>query len=243
MNFIHGCYSDIGNTRPNNEDSILSYAFEKDGLSVCVGIICDGIGGLANGEFASRKMTAYFMNWIVSLSTTDLSQRDFQSITMEFKEQLHTINGIICKEAALNSIQTGTTVSGVIIVNDDFMTVNVGDSRVYKVVKKSVTQLTSDDVQMQNRNGIERSVLSQCIGYDGNIFISTVIGKVEHNDAFIFCSDGFYKLMKDKEIAKTLFWLNKKKNVSLVCSSLIEKIKSRGERDNISLGIIKCINK
>ena len=219
----------------------MSYAFTKDGLAVCIGLICDGVGGLANGEFASKKMSAYFMDWIVNLSTMDLSTRDFQSITMEFKEQLHTVNNIICKESTLNSIQTGSTISGVIIVNDNYMTVNVGDSRVYLFSKNNVTQLTSDDVKIQSKNGKERNVLSQCIGYNDNIFINTTVGIISHNDAFVFCSDGFYKLMKSKEIKSTLFWLNKNKNASIVCSSLIKKIKKRGERDNISLGIIKCI--
>lgn len=209
---------------------------------MCIGVVCDGIGGMKSGEYASTKMVEQFQQWWDSLKSSDLSEYDFDRLTNDFKDQIHKANDQICRDSAINSIQTGSTLSGVIIVNNRFMTFNIGDSRVY-LVNKSMIQLTSDDVTFVERRGNIKSVLNQCIGHDQNIFINTTIGSVNNKDSFLFCSDGFYKLMKRNELIKKLYWSKRNNNMTKLCCSLINTIKQRGEKDNISVGIIKCFDK
>lgn len=232
MNFIYGCYSDIGNYRPNNEDCIF---VKTIGTQICIGAVCDGVGGTQAGEVASNMAIEELNAWADSIRNNS-GINNLDSLSMALKKKIYEINEVVCRYSKINHIQTGSTMSGILIYNDRYLTFNIGDSRVYHINKR-VEQLTTDDVRIIGG----KTVLSQCIGGTEKIFINTTMGDVIRNDAFIFCSDGFYKLMKQNEVIQGINKLSDEKKAESTCLALINKVKKRDEKDNISLGIIKCI--
>lgn len=234
MKFIHGCFSDIGNCRPNNEDAILVRTAGTDG-HICMGVVCDGVGGMQAGEIASGMSVEALDNWAESLNSYTENE-NIEQLSMMMKKKIYEINEAVCRYSKVNHIKTGSTMSGILICGREYFTFNIGDSRVYHV-KKHSEQLTVDDVRIVN----DRSVLTQCIGGTEKIYISTSYGAIVKNDSFIFCSDGFYKLMKPSEVISGVGKLYDEKNVESLCKKLINNVKKRGENDNISLGIIKCV--
>ena len=68
MRYCGGGVSDIGNFRSNNEDSIF-YAYKIiGGVQICFAAVCDGVGGLKNGEIASQMIIKALEDWFGSVN-------------------------------------------------------------------------------------------------------------------------------------------------------------------------------
>lgn len=232
--------SDIGRFRPNNEDCITSRLFVRKADSICMGVVCDGVGGTECGEYASGTAVAELEKWFGELSEANDDRLEFDALTQSFKKKIYDINDMICRYSKVNQIQTGSTLSGIIFVGNRYLTVNVGDSRVY-LINSKVTQMTSDDVVLRETASGIKTALSQCIGGSSNIFINTVSGEAKKGEVFFFCSDGFYKLIKNSDMKCAAMKIGRKTEASVICSKLINIVIKRGEKDNISVGYIKCL--
>ena len=60
MNFMIAANSDIGIKKSTNQDSLLIKVAQTNLGKVCLCVVCDGMGGLANGELASATVTSLF---------------------------------------------------------------------------------------------------------------------------------------------------------------------------------------
>lgn len=60
MNFLTIVHTDVGIRRKTNQDSILLETADTDYGQVLLGVICDGMGGLAKGEVASAILIKAF---------------------------------------------------------------------------------------------------------------------------------------------------------------------------------------
>lgn len=233
MKYIYGAFSDIGNFRPNNEDNFFVGQCSTD-IPMYVGIVCDGIGGLKNGEVASAAITEHIGEWASGLPA-DLT---FEQATMSFLSAVYSVNDKICHYCKVNSIETGSTMSAVLVSGGSFMAANVGDSRIYHISDR-VVQISEDDVC---RSGSEKNhVLNQCVGFSDKLFVNTYYGELEKNESLLVCSDGFYKHMEDKRIIKRCRGLRSFSDVGGVIKKEIEYLKRMGERDNITACIIKSV--
>ena len=233
MNYIYGAFSDIGISRPNNEDSFFAGECSTD-IPIFIGIVCDGIGSLRDGEVASGSITESVKEWTLHLK----SGSTFEQVTMSFLEHIYALNEKICRHSKVNSLETGSTMSAVIVSGENFMAANVGDSRVYHILKK-IEQVTEDDVLPSDGN--KRGALRQCIGFNEKLFINTYYGRINKKESLLVCSDGFYKQMDQKRIAKKCRGISRHTNVGKVSKKEIERMKKSGERDNITAYIIKCL--
>ena len=233
MKYIYGAFSDIGSFRPNNEDSFFAGRCSTD-IPIYIGIVCDGIGGMKNGEVASGAITEHISEWSAGL---DLNIT-FEQAAMSFLDNIYSVNQKICCHCKVNSIETGSTMSAVIVSEGRFMAANVGDSRIYHI-SDDIVQITEDDVVPAN--GKKRSALRQCVGFNEKLFINTYYGRIEKKESILICSDGFYKRMDGKRIIKKCRSLHSYSNISKVIQKETERLKCSGERDNITAYIIKNI--
>ena len=55
MHFSYAYHTDVGTTREVNQDALVIKTWNQSGNSVFLGAVCDGLGGLARGEEASRR--------------------------------------------------------------------------------------------------------------------------------------------------------------------------------------------
>lgn len=235
--------SDIGNFRSNNEDSIFYASKIIGGVPICFAAVCDGIGGLKDGEIASQMITEALADWFCSVS--DYSG-DFSSLSNSLLRSIYKINDIIIGKTQIEDIQTGSTVAAVLAADCDYIALNVGDSRIYRISKKArrVNQISNDDIILVNVNGkASSSKLSQCIGNVQNIYINTNLDKIMAGDAFIICSDGFYKNISEKKLRNSVKWVKSEKSCKKAILKMISYVKKRGERDNISAVMIKSDGK
>ncbi|MGN0638477.1 MAG: PP2C family protein-serine/threonine phosphatase [Huintestinicola sp.] len=238
MIYCCGGLSDIGNFRENNEDSIFFAQKVIGGVSVCFAAVCDGIGGMKDGEIASRMISEALAAWFDSI--TDYSG-DFSSLSNSLLQKIYKINTAIIEKTQVEDIQTGSTIAAVLAADSDYFALNVGDSRIYRI-SGTVSQISKDDVVFVNVNeNTVRTKLSQCIGNGTNIYVNTVSDKVKTGDAFVICSDGLYKLITESRLRSSARWIKNEKACVKNAAAMISYVKKKGEKDNISAVIIKCV--
>ena len=150
----------------------------------------------------------------------------------------------------------GTTAVCFLMLGNEFIVMNVGDSRVYMLTDKSMDLLTHDQSVVQDmidrglmtpqqaEESPQKSILLQCIGASDNVVPQFVRGVIGEQTSILMCSDGFWRKLGEDEMVSSLkpsacdSEVTMKKNLD----ELIDKVKGRGETDNISAVLIDCIS-
>lgn len=253
MNFIISATTDIGLTKKTNQDSYNVRVFNTSIGKIVFAVLCDGMGGLSKGEIASGSLVNAFCKWadeklpiLCASGFNDSDIRtDWVNIAIEYNEKI---------KSYANSYGTnmGTTLTAMLLTEDRYYIINVGDTRAYEIADK-VNVLTKDqtvvaqEVELGNitleqaETDPRRSVLLQCIGASDEVVPDMFFGDTTINAVYMLCSDGFRHEITEDEIHT---YLNPnvmvdadgmKRNME----SLIEINKQRQERDNISVVSIR----
>ncbi|MDY4079318.1 MAG: PP2C family serine/threonine-protein phosphatase [Clostridium sp.] len=248
--------TDKGNIKKVNQDNILVNIGEYNHEDFGVFVVCDGVGGLSSGEMASAIAVKNLQEWwnqeIDNLIQNFIEEEIKNSLT----NIINKINKEIIEYSKANNSKMGTTLSLLLLIKKKYYIAHVGDSRIYKI-NKDIKQLTEDQsyVAMKVKNGemtkeeaeksSKKNLLLQCIGVKENLNIFFSSGKLKKSDVFIVCSDGFYKTYPQKEILHQIFsWKkNNYKEPQKFAKDMVEKAKEYGEKDNISIIIVKSKNR
>lgn len=252
MQFVATADTDIGIAKDTNQDSVLVRHAKCSKGEVLLAIICDGMGGFSKGELASATVIKEFARWFEEDLSHELENLDMQVIAGKWCLMLKDLNVRIHEYGKLRNISIGTTFTGILFVDDKYLIVHVGDTRVY-YIQSTLSQLTTDQtfVAREIRRGTmtreqaktdkRRNLLLQCIGAS-DIVEPEVVYDVCKKGAYMLCSDGFRHEISEKEIYESLQpknLLNKKVMHSNVLY-LIDQVKKRQEKDNISVVLIKA---
>ncbi|WP_309242709.1 serine/threonine phosphatase, partial [Limnofasciculus baicalensis] len=202
--------TDIGHTRSHNEDCFgirtevkkqetpKSRTLDARGLY----ILCDGMGGHLGGEIASsmavETLSKYFQDhWHDELPTEE-------SIREAIRIANQAIYDVNQQDARSGSGRMGTTLVMILIQNTKVAIAHVGDSRVYRLTRKSgIEQLTIDHEvgQREIMRGVDATIayarpdayqLTQALGPRSDQFVNPDVKFLELNEdtLFILCSDG-----------------------------------------------------
>ncbi len=253
MQFFATADTDVGIYKSNNQDSLLVKHAVTDIGEVLMAIVCDGMGGLAKGELASATVIRAFSKWFDEELPFELENPDMQVIGSKWSFMLKELNTRILEHSQKTGGKSmGTTFSGILFVNDKFVFVHVGDSRIYHI-DSAVTQMTADQTFVareisrgtmtaeQAKTDKRRNLLLQCVGASKTVVPDIVCSNVERG-AYMLCSDGFRHEITDNEIYESLNPINlmNKDAMHNNAKYLIDLVKRRGEKDNISVILIKA---
>ncbi len=253
MKYIAACDTDIGITKKINQDSVcVKTAKTSTGMAALV-MVCDGMGGLSRGELASAEVVRSFAEWFDTEFPFELPDWDWQTAAHNVISRLRRLNAMLVHYGAHNNLQLGTTATGIIAVNSEYMTFHVGDSRIYKISDK-LSQITDDHtyvnraVKMGKMTPEEalvdprRNALVQCIGVTGEVAPEIRLGTLENDVTYMICSDGFRHVLTEKELFEELSAKNTstKKNMQSKMRELIETVKNREESDNITVALFRA---
>ena len=249
MNFIIAASTDIGNVKGTNQDSYSARVITTKLGKMVFAVLCDGMGGFEKGEVASATLVNAFNRWCESrlpelceqgINDNDI-QNDWISIVTVYNEKIKNYG-------KRNGIKLGTTVTAILITDTKYYIINVGDTRAYEI-KENVNILTNDQTVVAREVALgiiteeeakvdpRRSVLLQCVGALDTVSPDIFVGYTTLNSVYMLCSDGFRHEISEKEIYE---YLNHgvmldadrmKRNMD----SLIEIVKQRKERDNITV--------
>ncbi|MCF0230371.1 MAG: protein phosphatase 2C domain-containing protein, partial [Parasporobacterium sp.] len=144
MELLIAAHSDIGIKKNTNQDSLLIKAAQTSLGKVCLCVICDGMGGLAKGEMASASVVRVFEKWFEN-ELPSLIDKGFrvEDMKLDWDNIVLEMNDKLCAYANDLHVRMGTTLAALIIFEDHYYIMNIGDSRVYMLTDQ-LYQLTED---------------------------------------------------------------------------------------------------
>lgn len=257
INFIISASTDIGIKKETNQDSYTVKKIKTGFGNIVFAVLCDGMGGLSNGEIASASVIKAFEKWLTS-EFTDICKNskeiDFSLISQQWDRIVQNMNNKIQQYGNERGISLGTTINALLITETQYIILNVGDSRTY-YISDNIYQITNDHTLVaqeiaqgkitaeEAETDPRRSVLLQCCGASKTVNPEFHYGQTMAGTSFLLCSDGFRHKITAEEIFSAAYPDNipdqdaMKRNVDY----LIELNKQRGETDNISAVLIKTV--
>ncbi len=255
MEFTAAYNTDTGTRKNTNQDSLAIRIIDSPRGQVAFGIVCDGMGGLEKGELASKEVILAFCKWFDGPFSKSLLEEDFSlsSLRKDWNNIIQEQNQKLGSYGSSNNFMLGTTVSAILLMQDCFYIVHVGDSRVYEMSREGSRLLTNDQTFVarevargrmtpeQAMYDPRRSVLLQCVGASPVVEPDFVKGHIKNNAVYLFCSDGFRHQISDDEVMDKLGpdACRSDEDMKYGCVYLTEIVKSRREQDNITVGVIK----
>ncbi|HHX37012.1 MAG TPA: serine/threonine-protein phosphatase, partial [Clostridiaceae bacterium] len=261
MQFHAVAMSDQGLVRRNNEDNfyfdgrirerdeLSGTAFERMGVTdrSALFVVCDGMGGEALGEEASRIGVAG-LNQIEQRLSQD-EDADFERLMYRY---LQSANDEICEEMRRNKgLRMGTTFAALWLHEETAQTINLGDSRVYLIRRGVSYQLTRDhthaqrlvDIGIINREEAEqhpeRHRLMQHLGLfpEERALKPSISARfwLENHDRLLLCSDGVTDMIGTDKLTALI---EKYPNIDEAGRTLMKKVLANGGKDNITFILI-----
>lgn len=257
--------TDIGTTKTVNQDSLMVKVAKTAYGETALAVICDGMGGLEQGEVASALVVRIYERWFLEefpqLIADGFSEAQLEAI---WHQMANDCNGTIRERSRRHApdLSMGTTLTAVLFWQGRYYISHVGDCRVY-AMGNGMEQLTMDQTYVarevalghmtpeQAENDLRRNVLLQCIGILDSVEPDFSYGDLYEGDSFLICSDGFRHVLSDAELygychtaLEDMAWEkeNRLDNSHIMNGQLrylIDMGKERGERDNISAILVK----
>lgn len=211
----------IKNRRSTNMDSMLLKERSIGGKNAYFMVVCDGVGSTEDGAYASRTAVHFLSDWLNWLP-------DASCIGPRLQDAVQKVNLAILDQATQQQLNTASTLSALLLIDDRFYIVHAGDSRIYGYRDGTLELLTHDHV--------ENGRLTSYIGRTENpeLFYNegSAVGM-----RFLLCSDGLYKRMEPSLIQQELAQLTKK-NIKHSLQRMTQYVTERGESDNISIAVL-----
>lgn len=254
MQYLTAVHTDVGTTKKINQDAFSLKVAKTPKYNICFAVLCDGMGGLKSGELASAYVVNAFSNWFETEFPKSINSFNAETVKKRWNEIAVEQGKKIMEYGRINGISLGTTLSAILLIGNQYVTIHVGDSRIYKIRDK-VTQITKDHTFVaneveHNRMTVEqaqtdtrKNILTQCIGASVTIECELKSGTFGAGDEFLLCSDGFRHEISNDEIYGALApnVMTSEKIMKKYLVELVELNKKRDEKDNITAILIKSI--
>src|SRR3954447_20338861 len=242
-----GQSTDAGRKRTVNEDNLGLLVPPDTQVRRQVGslfVVADGMGGHAKGEVASALAVATVTRAYVDADAPTLEER--------LAAALRSANRVIWDEASrqLEAAGMGTTVVCGVVVGEELLVNNAGDSRAYLVRDRQARQLTRDHSWVGDmvalgrittadaRRHKMRNVITRCLGGRADLEISTYPReRLLPGDALVLCTDGLWGTTADHEIAM----LVSEFSPQVAADRLIALANERGGPDNITVIVVRVL--
>jgi PPM family protein phosphatase len=195
--FVTASATHIGG-RDTNEDAVVV----SDGLFA----VADGIGGLQDGDVASR----------LALETLDVAFAADRTVS-GLLDACQEANRAVWGQANGQDNIMGTTLVALAMTSDAAgIVLHAGDSRLYRLRNGRLEQLTHDHTIIADllRNGElseedarthpHRFVLTRAIGVFPHVDVDHAEVSCEPGDRLLLCSDGLFKILAPEEIKAVL---------------------------------------
>lgn len=227
-----GLISDVGCRRSINEDRALARP------EVGVWVVADGMGGHAAGDFASQA--------IVDEIALVAPAPSLDILEAGVRLALTTANRKIQDRSEQLGMSTiGSTVAALLVLEDEYVCLWSGDSRVYVQREEGclIMQLTRDHTEVQGlvdagaittdqaRKWPGKNVITRAIGVFPDIELERTWGHVFRGDLFILCSDGLTEHLTDDEIKTFALEADPQR----ACEEMVAETLARGGKDNVTV--------
>ncbi len=248
--------TDIGNVRSNNEDN---FGYDS---RFGIYLVCDGMGGQAAGEVASKMAVDSILTYYRSIPPGGDYPRigeQFEGVSDRANRLANAIqlaNQAVHEAAAQHATQQGmgSTVVAVSFSGEDgFYSIgHVGDSRVYLVRNGQIEQITEDHslVMEQVRRGLitlaearvskMQNIIIRALGTEETVKPDLEDDLAQPGDVLVLCSDGLTRHVPDDSIAEVI---SNTRDLRQACDLLVQAAKDGGGEDNITCLLLRFVEK
>jgi serine/threonine protein phosphatase PrpC len=196
-------------------------------------LVCDGMGGHAAGEVASRAVAEHLVARRSELTGPDA----VRGVVVDANAELFAL---MDEKPACHGM--GTTVAGLVLATDRAITFNVGDSRIYGVRMGRVEQLSTDDTPGEKladgrTAAVTSSIITQVLGGHAAepLDVHVVEEPLDGRDAWLIVSDGLTDLVPPDEITAACLGHEDESSVR----ALFDAAMDAGGDDNVSILLVR----
>jgi serine/threonine protein phosphatase PrpC/ribosomal protein L40E len=253
--FQFGFASHEGMVREVDEDSVLVLST----TSLCEGLpapavsffaVCDGIGGAAAGEIASKiAVQALAERLMETLFLPILKGEALLSETVVelLKQAVEYANQNILAYRQQNDLDMGCTLTCALLIGQQVWVANLGDSRTYLMRDDELQQISKDHslvagllaAGMIEADDVfthpQRNIILRSLGDKANVVVDVFAEVVLPGDRLLLCCDGLWEMVRPPEIIHTLTTLIDPQAAS---DELVRLANLAGGEDNISVIVI-----
>jgi serine/threonine protein phosphatase PrpC len=242
--------TDIGRVRVANEDN---FGYDE---RLGIFVVCDGMGGHAAGEIASRiavdAVLQYFRKHTPALNQNAYPD-DAPLGARLLAEAVKQANDAILEyaDAHRNTSGMGTTLVAARFAEGNFSIANVGDSRIYLLREGELLQLTEDHslVMEQVRRGMltveeakrssAQNIITRALGTDDSTLPDLGEFPAQVGDVLLLATDGVLRHVEDQEIRDILLQVT---SLKAACTTLIDAANEGGGDDNSTCVLVRVVN-
>jgi len=236
--------TDLGRVRENNEDKFEFYVPEDDDRLASRGqvyIVCDGMGGHAAGQIASELSVKTFIDVYYS-HPADNPETAMTAAVVAANRFVNDVGRAVPARKGM-----GTTLSALVLLQEKAYTVQVGDSRIYRLRNGELLMLTHDHTwvddalraglisEAEAENHPYKHVLTRAIGGDVEVKPDIASDDIQVGDVYLLCSDGLINHVSDDVIGEVL----RTKVPSEAAWNLVGQALQGGGSDNTTVQIVR----
>ena len=225
--------TDTGRRREVNQDAMFA--------SYPLFVVADGMGGHVGGEIASASTIDRLK--VVADEGTVTPKAIEKALARAVKD--------IASHPEATDDGTGTTLTGLYLDTSGdtahWVTLNIGDSRVYLVRDGAIVQITTDHSVVQEliasgrlspeeaENHPYGNVITRAVGPSEGVTPDYVRLDVAEGDRFVICSDGLTKELTDYGIRH---FLDENADPADAVNAMLDAALENGGRDNITIIVL-----
>jgi serine/threonine protein phosphatase PrpC len=235
--------SDVGRMRTLNEDFCL--------VDPVLGlyVVCDGMGGHAAGEVASRTAASLLQKFVLEreaiVRAVDRGEQPIDGAAAIMREGVEVASRALFEMGKTDRGKKGmgTTCCAVLICGGKGVMAHVGDSRLYLVRQGKLFQLSEDHTFIQEavrcgmmtpeqaKESQHHNIVTRAVGPLERVIVDTLVFDLLVDDTLLLCSDGLHQYLGDgAELAPILA----APDLEGATQRLIALANDRGGSDNIT---------
>lgn len=245
MKYLTSVYWECGRLAERNQDSVVLLQVLTARGRVLMAAVCDGMGGLAQGEKASGYITRRLQEWFYeSLLRAVQKRKAFWVIRRSLDRLVYDMQEELSRYAGREKIRLGSTMTVLVLWEKTYLLWHLGDSRAYSLSvsgggrrkRGSLRCMTTDHVRGKNQ-------LTKCVGSFGYMRPDFKMGTFGNEQAMLLCSDGFWHYIAEEEMADVLNpeAITEEMQAERRLREIGEACMKRGEEDNLSAVYIKGV--
>ena len=246
--------TDVGICRTENQDCFGIYEITP---GVTLLAVCDGMGGMAGGEVASRLALDTFVQSMREHIIPDNpeDEPDLGSVGLRFSlsASASEANRAVWEEAEDSRGKLegmGTTLVALLVVENTLIySLNIGDSRLYEIRNDKIEQITKDHSYVQYlidlgkityeeaKDSPVRNMITRAVGIDDDVVadiksLNPASGSEDDPRYLLLCSDGLSSVVSDDKIAELV---RSGETLKDKTDSLVAAARDAGGPDNITV--------
>jgi protein phosphatase len=239
-----------GRVRHSNQDACAALA------DVGAFVVCDGMGGAAGGEIASRLATEAFLNYLAQPASTSSDS----AMRVRLAEAVQAANEAVFRYSRKSPSLYGMGTTLVALLWEEAPAdskawiAHVGDSRCYRLRSGKLELLTRDHslVEEQVRAGVlsrvqatispMRNIITRAIGTQPTVEPEIAGCKAQSGDLYLLASDGLSREVNEGDLEQILTSEASRATLAADCSPAKTGHRVQAVLDSTCLALVDAAN-